>query len=116
MNSNVNSLMISSMMLLTKFENVLSHDLEDWETQEAQMWVHPSVHSSQKIIRFKSMNSSVSSFLEWQKLLDIHESDLDFKNFIKSLAKWLKSKKLRLRFKVNEFICEFIDDFHKKSK
>ena len=64
MNSNVNSLMISSMMLLTKFENVLSHDLEDWETQEAQMWVHPSVHSSQKIIRFKSMNSSVSSFLE----------------------------------------------------
>ena len=64
MNSNVNSLMISSMMLLTKFENVQSHDLEDWETQEAQMWVHPSVHSSQKIIKYKSMNSSVNSFLE----------------------------------------------------
>ena len=64
MNSNVNSLMFSSRMLLTKFENVPSHDLEDWETQEAQMWVHPSVHSSQKIIRFKSMNSSVNSFLE----------------------------------------------------
>ena len=50
MNSNVNSLMFSSRMLLTKFENVPSHDLEDWETEEAQMWVHPSVHSSQKII------------------------------------------------------------------
>ena len=40
------------------------------------------------------MNSSVNSFLEWQKLLDIHESDLDFKNLIKSLGKWLKTKNL----------------------
>ena len=37
-----------------------SHNLKDRETQEAQMWVCPS----QMIIRFKSMNSSVNSFLE----------------------------------------------------
>ena len=30
---------------------------------------------SQTLIRFKSMNSSVNSFPEWQKLLDIDESD-----------------------------------------
>ena len=39
------------------------------------------------------MNSYVNSFLEWQKLLDIHESDFDFKNLIKSLVKWLKTNK-----------------------
>ena len=70
-----------------------SRDLEDRDTQEAQI-CH---HMSQKIIRFKSMNSSVNSFIEWQKLLDIHESDLDFKNLIKSLAKWLKKQKNKLK-------------------
>ena len=60
--------------------NGQSCDLEDQETQEAQM----SFRSSQKIIRFKSMNSSVNSFLEWQKLLDIHESDLDLKKIRKN--------------------------------
>ena len=34
-----------------------------------------SVCMSQTLIRFKSMNSSVNSFPEWQKLLDIDESD-----------------------------------------
>ena len=51
------------------------------------------------------MNSSVNSFLEWQLWLDIHGSDLDLKNLIKSLAKWLKFKKLRLRFNsMNSFV------------
>ena len=35
-----------------------SRDLEDWETQEATMSVCMYVSVSQKIIRFKSMNSS----------------------------------------------------------
>ena len=52
-----------------------SLDLEDRETQEATMSVCMCLSVSQKIIRFKSMNSSVNSFLEWQKLLDIDESD-----------------------------------------
>ena len=44
-----------------------SRDLEDRETQEATMSVCMCLLSvSQKIIRFKSMNSSVNSFLEWQ--------------------------------------------------
>ena len=57
------------------------------------MFVCLYVCMSQTLIRFKSMNSSVNSFPEWQKLLDIHESNLDFKNLIQSLAKWLKTQK-----------------------
>ena len=71
------------------FIDFQSHDLEDWETLEALLWVCSSLCLSQKIIRFKSMN--LNSFLEWQKLLDIFESNLDFKNIIKRLAKWLKT-------------------------
>ena len=37
------------------------------------------------------MNSSVNSFPEWQKLLDIDESDYDLKKLIKNSAKWLKT-------------------------
>ena len=44
--------------------NFQSRDLEDRETQEATMSVCMYVSVSQKIIRFKSMNSSVNSFLE----------------------------------------------------
>ena len=54
-------------------------------------FVHPFVRPSQKIIGFKSMNSSVNSFLEWQKLLDIDESDYDLKKLIKNSEKWLKT-------------------------
>ena len=46
-----------------------SRDLEDWETQEATMSVCMYVCLSQKIIRFKSMNSSVISFQEWKKAI-----------------------------------------------
>ena len=39
------------------------------------MYVCMFVCMSQTLIRFKSMNSSVNSFPEGQKLLDIDESD-----------------------------------------
>ena len=68
------SLIVQSNLTFIKHKNqhsFQSRDLKDRETQEAQMWVCPS----QMIIRFKSMNSSVNSFPEWQKLLDIDESD-----------------------------------------
>ena len=56
---------------------------QDQETQEVTMFVSHkqqkincvSIRLSQKINRLKSMNSSLNSFLEWQKWLDIHESD-----------------------------------------
>ena len=52
------------------------------------------------------MNSFLNSLMIW---LDIHGSDLDFKNLIKSLAKWLKFKKLRLRFNsMNSFVNSFM--------
>ena len=44
--------------------NFQSRNLEDRETQEATMSVCMYVSVSQKIIRFKSMNSSVNSFPE----------------------------------------------------
>ena len=60
-----------------------------------------SIHSSQKKIRLKLMNSSLNSFLEWKKLLDIHEIDLDLKKnnkkFSKMTKKWNK-KLFSLRF------------------
>ena len=59
-----------------------SRDLQNQGTQEAHVCMY--VCMSQKIIRFISMNSSVNSFLEWQKLLDIDESDYVLKKMIKN--------------------------------
>ena len=72
-----------------------SRDLEDWESKEAQMCVCVCLCLSQKIIRFKSMNSYVNAFLEWQKQLVIHESDKDLidKKFSKMTKNLQKAKK-----------------------
>ena len=53
--------MIMNLEIIVNFQ---SRDLEDRETQEAQMSVCLSVCMSQTLIRFYSMNSSVNSFLE----------------------------------------------------
>ena len=47
----------------------------DSRSHNVCMFVCLYVCMSQTLIRFKSMNSSVNSFPEWQKLLDIDESD-----------------------------------------
>ena len=47
----------------------------DSRSHNVCMYVCLYVCMSQTLIRFKSMNSSVNSFPEWQKLLDIDESD-----------------------------------------
>ena len=55
-------------ILFNIYRDFQSRDLEDRETQEAQMsvclFVCLSVCMSQTLIRFYSMNSSVNSFLE----------------------------------------------------
>ena len=67
-------------LIIKSFPSADYFQTHDRETQEAQM----SIHVSQKIIRFKSMNSSVNLFTEWQKWLDITESDYDLINLIKN--------------------------------
>ena len=65
MNSSVNSTMISSInQKYIKNHTIFSLAIYKIRRLLAQMCLHSLVRSSQKIIRFKLMNSSVNSFLE----------------------------------------------------